>query len=586
MRIRNRIFLWLAAIGAGITPGSGQLLSQPIVGHTTDTGASIWAYAGSGKNVELEYGPVGTPNSALIRISAPPRSDRNFTSLARLPGLKAATPYRYRILVDGVMAKEAQFTTAPQADKPHAFSYFLASCMQPEFVDNQQAWSAVAGQKADFNLFIGDNVYANSTNYETLWNAHMSQRRIATFASLIRTAPTWATWDDHDYGPNDSHGATPGKENSLRAFKDLWPNPSYGLPQTPGVFFSYHWANVHFIVMDTRYHRTDESAPYTPEKTQYGTAQLEWLFQQLKASRSPFKVIVSSYNIMSGYFPNDIRKIAEFIKVNKIYGVTVQSGDIHFNQITKKDVGMGYPLLQITSSGVSKHLNRTWAMIDVNTTLADPTLSARFFTREKIDSTMVFKLSSLTPPDAKDLILTNPVGGEQLPARARAAIEWTRIGTGIDQVNIEYSLGSQWISIAKGAPNTGTYSWSVPDINSQTVKVRVSDVHTQAITESPRVFGITAPLGKMIERDGGREALILTRVPGSRAFRLKVSPGVESVRVYDLEGTMLADLPVLDGIALWTAPGSAGDGKAPGLHVFQPMSADGSRAGASLKFIF
>ncbi len=586
MRRLNRIILCLIAI-AGNAPSWGQLLSQPIVGHTTDTSALIWAHAGSGKKVEVEYGPVGAANSALTKISAPPRADRNHSSLAQLSGLKASTSYRYRVLVDGAAVQEAQFTTAPHPHKPHQFSYFLASCMDHKNSEYQHVWNKVAEQNAAFNILAGDNVYADNTNRDVLWNQHMTQRKIPNFAALLRNAPTWATWDDHDFGPNDSHGATPGKENSLRAFKDLWPNPSFGLPQTPGVFFSYHWANVHFIVMDTRYHRTFEDAPHSPTKTQYGEAQLNWLFQQLKASRSPFKVIVSSFNIMGAKFPNDTKKIMQFIRDNKIYGVMVHSGDIHRNDIKKMDDGMGYPLIQINSSGITRVFHRPWVMIDVNTTLPDPTLSARFFTLEKLDSTRVFKLSSLTPPNVSDLIVNNPVGGEAFHPGTQVDITWTRVGKGINQVNIDYSLGgSQWVSIAKGVPNSGSYKWNIPgNIDSKTAKVRISDAANLIQAESPGVFNIISP-NSINAREGEGEEPILTRLPGSRVFHIKVSPQVESIRVYNLQGALVTKLPVLQGVAVWAAPGSAGDGKAPGLHIFKPVLADGSQAGSLFKFIF
>ncbi len=588
MTLLNRIILCLIAIGAGSAPSWGQLLSQPIVGHTTDTSASIWAYAGSGKTVEVEYGLAGSANSALTKISAPPRSDRNHSSLANISGLKAKTSYRYRVLVNGVMAQEGQFTTAPHAHKPHQFSYFLASCMDHKNAGYQHVWDKVAQQNAAFNILAGDNVYADNTNRDVLWNQHMTQRKIPNFAALLRNAPTWATWDDHDFGPNDSHKNTAGKENSLNAFKDLWPNPSYGTPQTPGIFFSYHWANVHFIVLDSRYYRDDENASSPTDKTQFGDAQLNWFYQELKASRSPFKVVVASYDVMSRPYPNEIKRISKFIKDNKIYGVIFHSGDIHKNNFKQQDHGMGYPVTQITSSGITRVASRSWVMVDVNTTLADPTLSTRFFSRETLDSTVVVKLSSLTPAGVSDLIVNNPVGGEVFAAGAQVDVAWTRVGTGISQVNIDYSLGgSQWVSIARAVPNSGSYKWTIPgNINSKTAKVRVSDAANQIQAESQSAFIVNGPPSGINAREGAGEEPILTRLPGSRAFHLKVSPQVESIRVYNLHGILITNLPVLQGVAVWTAPGNAGDRKAPGLHIFKPMLADGSQAGEIFKFIF
>ena len=534
MRLRLKPILRLAAFGAACIPCGAQLLSGPMVGHATDTSALIWAFAGPGKTVEVEYGPAG--GTALMKLAAPPRADRNHTSLVRLAGLRAATAYRYRVLVNGVAGHEEQFTTAPQAGKPARFTYFLASCMDYSLAAYQVAWDAVLAQKRDFNLMAGDNVYANSTDYGVLWKAHMAQRGIPGFAKIIASSPTYATWDDHDFGPNDSHGGTPGKENSLRAFTDLWANPSFGTGAAPGVFFSYRWANVQYLVMDTRYNRVDETAPLTIGKTQFGKPQLEWLYQQLRDSRSPFKVIVSSYDIMSPKFPEDIRQIAKFVADNRIYGVLFHSGDIHRNDFKQQDHKMGYPVSQITSSGVTRVINRPWVMIDVNTMLADPTLTARFFTQEKPDSTVTLKLSSLTPAGVGDLILNTPIGGETLQGGAPADIQWTRIGTAIDRVDIEYTLGTQWIPIAKAVPNTGSYRWSAPMTASASARVRVSGGSVPAVTVSPRAFTIT----------GNTRVAVRARAYPNRVWR-----------VFDIQGTRIGNLPIREGRkkALFLDPG-------------------------------
>lgn len=49
--------------------------------------------------------------------------------------------------------------------------------------------------------------------------------------------------DDHDYGPNDSDGLEEGKEESLRAFQDVFANPSYGTPGHPGIHTTFGYGN-------------------------------------------------------------------------------------------------------------------------------------------------------------------------------------------------------------------------------------------------------------------------------------------------------------------------------------------------------
>lgn len=80
-------------------------------------------------------------------------------------------------------------------------------------------------------------------------------------------------------------------------------------------------------------------------------------------------------------------------------GVLFHAGDIHRNEFKKQDHGAGYPITQITSSGIARSPRRPWAIIDVDTTLADPTLTARSVVEERLDQTHTIRLSDLTPED-------------------------------------------------------------------------------------------------------------------------------------------------------------------------------------------
>jgi hypothetical protein len=89
--------------------------------------------------------------------------------------------------------------------------------------------------------------------------------------------------------------------------------------------------------------------------------------------------------------------IAEFIRRSGATGVLFHAGDIHRNEFKQQDHGAGYPITQITSSGIARSPKRPWAMIDIDTTLDDPTITARFFVEEKLDRTHQIRLSDLTP---------------------------------------------------------------------------------------------------------------------------------------------------------------------------------------------
>src|SRR5207244_3675917 len=100
--------------------------------------------------------------------------------------------------------------------------------------------------------------------------------------------------------------------------------------------------------------------------------------------------------------------------------------------------------------------------------------------------------------------LASPNGGEIWTVGSSQSIAWTTGGT-VPNVKLEYSTdgGSTYPNvIIASTPNTGTFSWTVPDNISATVRVRVSDVNnTDAFRASNTNFKIrgaitlTAPNG-------------------------------------------------------------------------------------------
>src|SRR5207245_9224760 len=76
------------------------------------------------------------------------------------------------------------------------------------------------------------------------------------------------------------------------------------------------------------------------------------------------------------------------------------------------------------------------------------------------------------------LVLPAPHGGEAWLVGSTQAISWTTTGT-VPNVKLEYSTdgGVTYPNVvAASAANTGSFSWTIPDNISNTVRVRVSDV--------------------------------------------------------------------------------------------------------------
>ncbi|HLP45456.1 MAG TPA: hypothetical protein VK469_05900, partial [Candidatus Kapabacteria bacterium] len=89
---------------------------------------------------------------------------------------------------------------------------------------------------------------------------------------------------------------------------------------------------------------------------------------------------------------------------------------------------------------------------------------------------------SIIPESTASLTVLSPNGGETMAVGYTYSITWASTGT-ITNVKIEYTRdnGSSWETIAAAAPNTGSYNWTVPDINDSQCKI----VIREAITGTP-----------------------------------------------------------------------------------------------------
>ena len=102
-----------------------------------------------------------------------------------------------------------------------------------------------------------------------------------------------------------------------------------------------------------------------------------------------------------------------------------------------------------------------------------------------------------TNPGSSTLTILSPDGGELLEPNCPFEIEWGSTGDPIDDVKLEYSTDgfiTEIYEIIDTTSNDGEYGWDVPEIESDTVRVRVSDVLNAAVKDiSDDDFSIAAP---------------------------------------------------------------------------------------------
>ena len=244
----------------------------------------------------------------------------------------------------------------------------------------QPIWKQVLAAKPDVFVFLGDNVYSDTDDENRLRAAYAKLAAQPGFQQLRRTTPILATWDDHDYGTNDSGGDFPAKAMSQQVFLDFF-GVSKDSPRRrqQGVYhaetFGPPGRRVQIILLDTRYHRSplvfepDPKDPtdggrYVPNAdpgaTLLGVAQWAWLEEQLREP-AQIRIIGSSIQVVNeasggekwANFPAERKKLFDLLWANRNTGVIFISGDRHYAELEMMDGGIGYPVYDLTSSSLN-----------------------------------------------------------------------------------------------------------------------------------------------------------------------------------------------------------------------------------------
>jgi hypothetical protein len=131
---------------------------------------------------------------------------------------------------------------------------------------------------------------------------------------------------------------------------------------------------------------------------------------------------------------------------------------------------------------------------------ANYTLSGNDFSQFKLEMTFsprvadsmranAEKAACIQPPDSARLILLSPRGSESFPGDTTITVTWT--SAHLTYIAAEYSSdgGATWNTIADPLyAVVGSTSWQVPNINSQSMLVRVRDIPPSVIADTSLLF--------------------------------------------------------------------------------------------------
>lgn len=369
----------LLCFTAGI---NAQITGGPMIGYVEFMEAALWVeVAPTLSDIEVELTNDSTGEKTTYSFPVVESTFNYVPVTMRLMELDMNTAYTATIRVTpaNLDAPEDErtlhFTTKriwEYRTDPKEFSFLLGSCAYKNdpahdrpgkpYGQGQKIYQTMAATPTDFMIWGGDNFYyrhhdvTSESGMRYRWHHSRSQDSLQ---ELYASRPHYATWDDHDYGPNNADRSFLHKDLALQLFKEYWPAVHYGHDGDPGVYQQFVWEDCAFWMLDDRYHRAHHRLQDSTS-TLVGNKQLAWLKESLLFSRAPFKFVVIGSEVLNpigqheGWheYPEELEELLAFIAEKEITNVFFLTGDRHFTQINELDKD-GIRIVDITCSPMS-----------------------------------------------------------------------------------------------------------------------------------------------------------------------------------------------------------------------------------------
>jgi len=382
-----------------------ELSRAPVVGIVQNSQVPILIKATNAGRVRIEYQKPDAESRAFSEWGT--LSDVNGLSAnLYLNDLDDDAEYEYRVeFENGEYSQWYRFKSFPAVGKPGKFSFVFSACMREKYL-GFNVFEEIEQFSPTFVALLGDQMYGDyDGDLNTLEDYSVSdslrEKMLAegetilsdktvlqafrnkysrvfdeNYQKMASRFPLMATWDDHDYGKDNSDGAYPYKEEAKKVFKENYPAYPFE-DEEGGIYYRFSISDVDIFVLDARWYRDPMQNAEGEEKKMLGDEQLSWLLNGLKESEASVKIVFSSvplndyggdtssgrrgFDSWMGY-KFERSKFLSFIEENQIQGVLVFSGDQHYpsahilnwqaplNSISQTDTSIVYSLSDLGSA--------------------------------------------------------------------------------------------------------------------------------------------------------------------------------------------------------------------------------------------
>lgn len=276
------------------------------------------AATATGDFADASYGSPVTPTGVHVKAS--------------IDGLLPATEYHFALEVDGKLQLFDRFVAKTQPDAAHSFTFAFGSCAYTG--STHYLFDAIRRRKPDFFLHLGDLHYLDidTADLSRFIDGYDQVLSSAPQERLYRNVPTMYMYDDHDFGPNNSGASSPGRDQSVEAFRMIVPHGDLALSgDTDPVYYAFEYGRIIFPMTDLRSMRTTG--------TILGSVQKQWFKDLLVEAAGNGKAIIwpstvpwhtTSRTDTWGGFTAERQELANFFAANDLGGrMMMVTGDLH-----------------------------------------------------------------------------------------------------------------------------------------------------------------------------------------------------------------------------------------------------------------
>ncbi|EDP94203.1 alkaline phosphatase D family protein [Kordia algicida OT-1] len=349
------------------------LQSGPMVGYSDFREALIWVQTTEAAEVKIGYFAAGETEKFTKTVATTEAGD--FIAKLTPNEVDYGKTYTYKLYInDTYVPRDYKLAFQTQTlwqfrTNPPDFKIAIGSCSfinetkddRPKpYGGKYQIFNSILEKNPDLMLWVGDNMYLRTPDFMTetgIRHRYRHTRATKELQALLGSVHHYATWDDHDFGPNDADRSYVNKKLTEQTFNDYWGNLNTNAAGNGGVTQHFAWNDVEFFMLDDRYHRAPNRDP-NKDKAYLGKQQLDWLIDALTNSRATFKVIINGGQVISDVakfenyatYPTERAELLQRLHDSKIEGVLFISGDRHHTEISRLERTDAYPLIDITCS--------------------------------------------------------------------------------------------------------------------------------------------------------------------------------------------------------------------------------------------